>query len=107
MWGYNSKWLRLIKQLQHFQLINKCKEKQKDSMFERPIIELPGIISNGQRQGINGQGGRNYTTVEIVDTWNKIVKQVEDKGLLLATQFTEPPMISKEEVINNCKKLNC
>ncbi|NBR14966.1 MAG: hypothetical protein EBQ94_04205 [Flavobacteriales bacterium] len=82
-------------------------ENLEESMFERPIITLPGIISNGQRQGINGQGGRNYTTVEIVDTWNKIVKQVEDKGLLLATQFTEPPMISKEEVINNCKKLNC
>jgi hypothetical protein len=82
-------------------------ENQRYSMFERPIIELPGIISNSKTQGINWQGGRDYTTEEIVDTWNKIVAQVEGKGLLLATQFTEPPMCSTEEVIDTCFQFNC
>jgi hypothetical protein len=60
-------------------------------VFKRPIVKIPEIVSDNLKQGFNASGGKNYSENQIKIIWNEIVEQITNQGLLLGTQFTDPP----------------
>ena len=60
-----------------------------DFIFKQPKLSLD-IISDNLTHGINTSNNRNFTISEIVYYWNKIVKQIENHGLLRGVYFENP-----------------
>jgi len=59
--------------------------------FKQPEINLD-FISEKQTQGLNACNRSNFSKEEIINYWNKIVKQIEQVGLLKGTKFKTPEL---------------